>query len=94
MDVKINHADTAMQNAGKLIQQVAQCKAAFIVPAARAQVFVCAAASKKQNKANIRKILTAIQQTMGVLSGAAEYDMRAKVIAHISMGAVAHYTRT
>ncbi|KAJ7495032.1 hypothetical protein FB451DRAFT_1213148 [Mycena latifolia] len=67
MDVKIDHADTAMQNAGKLIQQVAH------------------SASKKQNKTNIRKILTAIQQTMGVLSGAAEYDTRAKTAVAIFM---------
>ncbi|KAJ7021791.1 hypothetical protein C8F04DRAFT_1273285 [Mycena alexandri] len=67
MNAKIDHADVAMQNAGKLIQQVAN------------------SASKKQNKANVRKILTALQQTMGVLGGAAEVDSRAKAAVTVFM---------
>ncbi|KAJ7699856.1 hypothetical protein B0H16DRAFT_1749168 [Mycena metata] len=67
MNAKIDHADVAMQNAGKLIQQVAN------------------SASKKQNKANVRKILTALQQTMGVLGGAAEADPRAKAAVTVFM---------
>ncbi|KAJ7633999.1 hypothetical protein B0H17DRAFT_1217386 [Mycena rosella] len=67
MDAKIDHADAAMQNAGKLIQQVAN------------------STSKKQNKPTIRKILTALQQTMGVLGGAAEIDPRAKTAVTLFM---------
>ncbi|KAJ6536440.1 hypothetical protein DFH09DRAFT_1324693 [Mycena vulgaris] len=67
MDAKIDHADVAMQNAGRLIQQVAN------------------SASKKQKKTNVRKILTALQQTMGVLGGAAEVDPRAKAAVTVFM---------
>ncbi|KAJ7257383.1 hypothetical protein C8J57DRAFT_1472751 [Mycena rebaudengoi] len=67
MDAKIDHADVAMQNAGRLIQQVANSVA------------------KKQNKTNVRKILTALQQTMGVLGGAAEADPRAKAVVTVFM---------
>ncbi|KAJ6535553.1 hypothetical protein B0H19DRAFT_1383086 [Mycena capillaripes] len=67
MDAKIDHADVAMQNAGRLIQQIAN------------------SASKKQNKTNVRKILTALQQTMGVLGGAAEVDPRAKAAVTVFM---------
>ncbi|KAF8154996.1 hypothetical protein K438DRAFT_1943060 [Mycena galopus ATCC 62051] len=41
--------------------------------------------SKKQNKAQIRKILSAIQQTMSVLGGVAEYDSRAKTAVSVFM---------
>ncbi|KAJ7798625.1 hypothetical protein B0H14DRAFT_31448 [Mycena olivaceomarginata] len=41
--------------------------------------------SKKQNKAQIRKILSTIQQITSVLGGAAEYDNKAKVAVSLFM---------
>ncbi|KAJ7636445.1 hypothetical protein FB45DRAFT_446911 [Roridomyces roridus] len=67
MDVKIDRAEKALQDARALIQNIA------------------GGSSKKQNKAHVRKILGALQQTMSVLGGAGEYDPRAKAAVSIFM---------
>ncbi|KAJ6505362.1 hypothetical protein C8R45DRAFT_972464 [Mycena sanguinolenta] len=46
---------------------------------------VAGSSSKKQNRAQTRKILNAVQQTMSVLSGIAEYDSRAKTAVSVFM---------
>ncbi|KAJ7715416.1 hypothetical protein DFH07DRAFT_1068499 [Mycena maculata] len=84
LDAKIERADKALKDAGVLIQKVAS--STYRPPLSSSRLtYHLEATSKKQNKAQVRKILSAIQQTMSVLGGVAEYDSRAKAAVSVFM---------